>query len=222
MISVAIIPDGSRRYAQKERVSLPMAYDRACDKVEDVLDWALESKLVDEVTVWGLSTENFKRDASQLSLLNGIYKKSFERLIGNEKIYKNRVRVRVIGKREALDRSLVSLIEKAEDATRLNNAFVLNIALAYGGREEILNAVEKALSHGEGLTEESVQRNLYVSRSPDLIIRTSGIQRLSGYLAWQSAYSELYFTKQLWPEFTKDEFMKALDFYKSTKRNFGR
>ncbi|MEM0372796.1 MAG: polyprenyl diphosphate synthase [archaeon] len=219
---MAIIPDGNRRYAQKERIPLSLAYERACDKVESVLDWALESKRVDEVTIWGLSTENFTRDADQLKLLNDIFIKNFEKLIGSEKIYKNRVRVRVVGKREMLDKKLVGLIEKTEEATRFNNAFSLNIALAYGGRQEILNAVAKALQQGEGVTEDSIQKNLYVTRNPDLIIRTSGVQRLSGYLAWQSGYSELYFSKQLWPEFSRDEFFKALEFYDSTKRNFGR
>ena len=222
MISIAIIPDGNRRYSQKMKIPLYKAYAKACLKVEELLDWSLESKKINEVTVWGLSTENFKRNQSELALLNALYRENLEKLINNPKIHDNKVNVRIVGNKKLLDESVSSLVEKAENATKDYENFTLNIALAYGGREEIINAANQAIENSEKITEKNIQKYLYVPRNPDLLIRTSGVQRLSGYLSWQSAYSELYFSDLLWPEFSKQEFDKAIEAFEKTKRNFGK
>jgi len=131
-----------------------------------------------------LSTENFRRKQTELALLSKLYKENLEKLLSNEKIHKNEVRVRVVGDKKLLDETLNGLIKKVEQSTEKYNRFKLNIALAYGGHDEIINAVKKALQNhsADDLNENLIQQNLYVKRNPDLVIRTSGVKRLSGYL----------------------------------------
>ena len=219
---IAVIPDGNRRFARREGLSLKEAYALGFKKAEDVLNWSLERGDVKEVTLWGLSTENFRRNKTQLSILNKMYKSKLKELIDSEKLIKNEVNVRVVGDAGFL-RTLNPLVDELHEKTRDFKKFKLNIALAYGGKFELVNAFNSLIKQGKkSITEGDVERNLMIPNPVDLIIRTSGIQRLSGYLLWQSAYAELFFTKQLWPEFTKKEFNKAFAFLKATKRNFGR
>jgi len=217
---IAVIPDGNRRYAKKKNISLKEAYELGFKKAEEVLDWCLERGDVDEVTLWGLSTENFRRNKNQLKLLNKLFKEKLMELLDSEKVYINKVRVRIVGASDFLN-TLEPLVSKIHEKTKKHDKFNLNIALAYGGKFELLNAFNK-LSGKKNITGKDIEENLLIPGDVDLIIRTSGTQRLSGYLLWQSAYAELFFTKQLWPELTKKEFNKAFDFLKVTKRNFGK
>ncbi len=217
---IAVIPDGNRRYARKKEISLKEAYELGFKKAEQVLDWCLERGDVEEVTLWGLSTENFRRNKKQLKLLNKMFKQKLNELLNSEKLYSNEVKVRVVGEPNFL-KTLEPLVSGIYEKTRSHRKFNLNIALAYGGKYELLNAFNK-LAGKKKITEKDVEKNLMIPGDVDLIIRTSGVQRLSGYLLWQSAYAELFFTKQLWPELTKKEFNRAFEFLKATKRNFGK
>jgi len=220
--NIAVIPDGNRRFARREGISLKQAYEKGFKKAEQVLNWCLERGDVDEVTLWGLSTENFKRNKTQLNILNKMYKNKLKELINSDKLIKNEVKVKVVGDAGFL-KTLSPLVEELHEKTRNFNKLKLNIALAYGGKFELVNAFNNLIKEGKNkITESDVEKKLLISNPVDLIIRTSGIQRLSGYLLWQSAYAELFFTKQLWPEFSKNEFNKAFDFLKKTKRNFGK
>jgi undecaprenyl diphosphate synthase len=220
--SVAIIPDGNRRYARKMDIPLKKAYELGFKKAEDLLDWCLERGDIEEVTLWGLSTENFRRNKTQLKLLNKMFREKLSELLDSEKLIKNKVRVRIVGDAAFL-KTLSPLVEKIHEKTKHFNKFKLNIALAYGGKHELTNAFNELAKEGKKrVTEKDVEKHLMIPNPVDLIIRTSGMQRLSGYLLWQAAYAELYFSKKFWPEFTKAEFNKAINFLKTTKRNFGK
>ena len=151
-----------------------------------------------------------------------MYKSNLERLIKHPKIHNNKVKIKIVGDTQFLN-SLEPIVDEIHKKTKNYDKFTLNIALAYGGRDEIIYAVRRAIEEkGQNITKEDIEKHLMITNCPDLVIRTSGIQRLSGYLSWQCAYSELFFSKQLWPEFSRDEFLKAVEYLKKTKRNFGK
>lgn len=220
---IAIIPDGTRRYARKKNIPLLDAYEIGFKKVEQVLDWCLEQGEIKEATLWGLSTENINRPSNELALLNKLYKSHLKELLDHPKVHDNQVNVRVVGNRELLHNGIGRIIDDVHEATKDYDHFRINLALAYGGRDEILYAFRRFITENDisKLNEETFSKYLYIPNSPDLIIRTSGVQRLSGYMLWQAAYSEIYFTPKLWPEFDREEFFKAVEFFKDTKRNFG-
>lgn len=220
---IAIIPDGTRRYARKMNIPLIDAYEIGFDKVEQILDWCLEQGDIHEATLWGLSTENINRPSLELDLLSELYKSHLKELLDHPKIHDNQVNVRVVGNKEFLQNGIGKIIDDVQESTKDYDHFKLNLALAYGGRDEILSAFRKFITEKDisKLNEETFSKYLYIPNSPDLIIRTSGVQRLSGYMLWQAAYSEIYFTPKLWPEFNKEEFFKAIEFFENTKRNFG-
>ena len=220
--SIAVIPDGNRRFARKKEIPLKRAYELGFKKAEDVLDWSLERGDINEVTLWGLSTENFRRNKNQLKLLNRMFKEKLRELLDSEKVIKNQVKVRIVGDNSFL-RTLSPLVEEIHEKTKNFKKFNLNIALAYGGKFELLNSFNELAKEGKKeVKARDVEKHLMIPNPVDLIIRTSGAQRLSGYLLWQAAYAELYFSKKFWPEFTKAEFNKAIDFLKTTQRNFGK
>ena len=150
-----------------------------------------------------------------------LLKKYFKKFIS--KVIKNDVRLTVSGDRQALSSDLIKVIEDSENASKNNQAFNLNIALNYGGRQEIVYAVKKLIEKGEEITVDGISQNLYTARlgEPDLIIRTGGEQRLSNFLLYQGAYSELYFTPVLWPDFDEVELDKAIDSFMNRDRRFG-
>jgi len=221
--SIGIIPDGNRRYSRKAGLSLQEAYLKGFEKAEEVFDWCLATPGIRSATVYALSTENLDRSGDELQVLTALYDRYFRKLSKSEKIHENEVRVRVIGRLGELN-GLSPAVKVLHEATEGYGRNRLNIALAYGGRAEILDAVQRANADGRiaGLDEKTFSRYLYQSDDIDLLIRTGGTHRLSNFLTWQTTYSELYFTEKLWPEFGREDFDAALAFYKEAKRNFGK
>jgi tritrans,polycis-undecaprenyl-diphosphate synthase [geranylgeranyl-diphosphate specific] len=221
--SIAITPDGNRRYAEKEDLELIEAYTMGFNKAEEVFDWCLGTEGLKTATIYALSTENLIRNRDELTVLFKLYDHYFRKLAEHPKIHDNRVHVRIIGQAEQLD-GLGPAIRELESATAEYDNYNLNIALAYGGRSEILNAIRRAGEAGElaTLDEATMSKYLYQPQDINLMIRTGGRHRLSNFLTWQSAYTELYFTDKLWPEFSREDFDAAIEFYNQTKRNFGR
>ncbi|MFH1750664.1 MAG: polyprenyl diphosphate synthase [Candidatus Micrarchaeota archaeon] len=233
--SIAIIPDGNRRFAARGGRSIQNAYGAGFRKVEEVLDWA-EGTGISNITFWALSLENFgRRSKLELRILFTLMRRKLRQTLRDGTFNKRKIRVKFFGKLELLPKDLREMIYQLERETaRFNNT--LGIALAYSGRDEILSATKKILVdfYGNGkqragavekasaLTEKDFEKYLYSPVAPDLIIRTGGVSRLSGFLPWQTAYSELYFSRKLWPEFTQEDFKEALDFYEQTERRFGR
>ncbi len=233
---VGIILDGNRRYARKHGPTDPhQIYALGARKLDDVLEWCGELH-IPAVTLWAVSTDNLsRRSAAEVSGILAAVETKVAALAQDPRIHQQRVRVKAAGRLEMLPASTVAAIRAAEEATaRYDDGLALTIAVAYGGHDEITDAVRallreaavegKALAEAiETVTPAAIARHLYMAGQPDpdLIIRTSGESRLSGFLLWQSAYSELYFTDVNWPAFRKIDFLRAVRAFQQRKRRFG-
>ncbi|MEK7211040.1 MAG: polyprenyl diphosphate synthase, partial [Patescibacteria group bacterium] len=178
---------------------------------------------VKTLTLFAFSTENWQRAKEEVYFLMGLFYRAFTEDI--KKLHENNIRVLLIGRKEGLSKKLQGAILQAEELTKNNDGCTLNLAINYGGRPELMDAFKKILKNPPAeITEETISQNLYTAEqaNPDLIIRTSGEQRLSGFLTWQSAYSELLFVNHHWPEFSKDDFDGALTDFAARQRRFGK
>jgi undecaprenyl diphosphate synthase len=222
---IAIIPDGNRRWAAKRGISRQEGYAIGIRKIGDVLKWCKERD-VRMLTMWGFSTDNFKRDKDEVSGLFELFKENLKKAIDSDDKNRDELRVRFFGRTHLFPREIQEMIRKAEELTAAGERkYQLNLLLSYGGREEIVDAVNEIIASGEKrVDEDTIGRHLYTRGipDPDLIIRTSGEQRLSGLLPWQSCYSEFYFSKKLWPDFSKKDFGAALAEYARRKRRYGK
>jgi short-chain Z-isoprenyl diphosphate synthase len=232
---IGIILDGNRRHGERHGVHDPrLIYAYGAQKLDDVLDWCADLG-VPRVTLWVFSTDNLDRPIEQVSGILSAIEAKVRNLMHHPNIHHRRVRVQAIGRLELLPPSLVAVIRAAGDATASYEGITLTIAVAYGGRDEIVDAVRGLLSEQsqqglsvhdaiDKITREGISRHLYTAGSPDpdLIIRTSGEVRLSGFLLWQSAYSEFYFCDVPWPAFRKIDFLRAVRSYQQRKRRFGK
>ena len=194
-----------------------------------IMDWSIELG-IEIITVYAFSTENFNRPQHEVEGLMKLFVKNFKRLVDHEKIHKNEVKVKVVGKTELIPESVREAIKEAEDATAQYDKRLFNIAIGYDGRLEIIDSFKKIIEQVQAgeitiddVDEELVSKNLYTGGldDPNLIIRTSGEERLSGFLLWQSSYSELYFCETLWPELRKVDFIRAIRSYQERERRFG-
>lgn len=197
-------------------------HKKGFDKVNEIGEYCLE-KGVKVLTVFCFSTENWNRSKREVDYLMRLLSQAFSE--ENIKRFNGRgVAVRVIGQRNRLPAYLQEKIENAEKETRGNKKGILNLAISYGGRPEIIQAIKSVIEKRLPITEKSINDNLWTAGlpEPDFIIRTSGEQRLSNFLTWQSVYSELYFPKKYWPDFTKKDLDKAFKEYSSRQRRFGK
>ena len=217
---IAIILDGNRRYAKKLSLQPWKGHEFGKNKVNEVLDYAKELG-INQLTFYTLSIENLKRPESELNQLFRLMKQAFQEL-DNKKIHENQVKIKFLGDLNLIPEELQKLCKELEEKTKNNNKFILNFCIAYGGRQEIIQAVKKIVDNGQEITEDSIQKNLYLQDEPDLIIRTGGQIRTSNFLPWQSTYSEWFFLDKLWPEFEKQDLIECIEEFKNRKRNFGR
>jgi tritrans,polycis-undecaprenyl-diphosphate synthase [geranylgeranyl-diphosphate specific] len=226
---LAIIMDGNRRFAGAHGMDVTNGHAAGRDTLEKLLDWCLEVG-VRVLTVYALSTENFNRSADELEGLMDLFDRALRDIATDERVHRHQIRVRVLGNREMLPARVQEAILLAEKATEGYSAYRYNVALAYGGRDEILRAIRAlATEVREGRLEpdqidsDAVSRRLYTADlpDPDLIFRTSGEERISNFLLWQSAYSELYFSDVLWPGLTRTDFLRAIQAYQKRRRRYG-
>jgi short-chain Z-isoprenyl diphosphate synthase len=230
---IGIILDGNRRFAREMGFDdVTMGHKEGARKLGGVLQWSSDLG-IKIVTIWVLSTENIQRDESELEGLLKVIEEKIIELSRSQVINKNGFRIKILGKFDVLPDTLKEAIRNAEEYTRDNERHILNIAIGYGGREEIVEAVRQAIKEkksenvdelAESMTIEDITNHLYTNGipDPDLIIRTSGEIRLSGFLLWQSVYSEFYFCDALWPAFRKIDFLRAIRSYQHRGRRFGR
>jgi tritrans,polycis-undecaprenyl-diphosphate synthase [geranylgeranyl-diphosphate specific] len=219
--SIAFIPDGNRRFAQKAHLPLAAAYQAGFDKARDVWTWSLDAG-VKETTVWALSTENLQRNPLELGVFMRLLDSKLNGLLHDKTIEENGVRVNIVGRLSLLPKRVQETVAKIHSATKDNASHVANICLGYGGRAEIVDAVNSLVAKRTPITEQSLSQALYTASEPDLIVRTGGTQRLSGFMPWQSTYSELYFSEKLWPEFSRGDFDAAIADYESRARRYGK
>lgn len=224
---LAVIIDGNRRWAKKHGKQLWEGHRYGIENLEKFLNWCFDLNL-HQVSVYVLSTENLNRSKREVEELFRLAKEAFKRYEKEGSFLdKYEIKVKFAGDFKKLPKDLVEIINKVMKRTAKYQKKVLNILIAYGGRFEITQAMKKIakkiLESGRiEITEKDIEKNLLVNEPVDLVIRTGGYNRLSNLMIWQTAYAELYITKTLWPDFSKKEFMKAIKWYSSIKRNFGR
>ncbi len=218
---VGIIMDGNGRWATARGKKRSFGHKEGSKNVDRIVTHAFSSGVY-ALTLYAFSSENWARPQEEVDALMKLLVSYFKKFI--KKVIKNNVKLVVIGGRERLSDELKKVIDDGETASKDNTGNVLAIALNYGGRQEIVTAVNKLISDGKEVTVDSISENLYTADfgEPDLIIRTGGEYRLSNFLLYQGAYSELYFTDVLWPDFDEIEFDKAIKSFGERKRRFGK
>jgi tritrans,polycis-undecaprenyl-diphosphate synthase [geranylgeranyl-diphosphate specific] len=221
---IGIILDGNRRFAKRLLLEPWKGHKYGAKKVEKLIEWANEQK-IKELTLYCLSVENIKkRPKKELRYLFNLFIKEFKNM-DREKINKNKIKIKFIGNLSLLPSELSKECKKLEKNTEKNNKMKVNFAISYGGKQEIIQAIKKIIKKdipAKAIDENIINKNLYMSSQPDLIIRTGGEKRTSNFLTWQSTYSEWLFLDKMWPEFQKKDLIQAIKEFKKRKRRFGK
>lgn len=227
---VGIILDGNRRFAKRLMKPSWKGHEWGAKKVENLLDWCLDLN-IKTVTLYAFSIENLNRPKMEFNMLMKLFEKNFNRVAKHPRIHENKVRIKVIGRPDLLPEKVQKAIKNAEESTKDYSNMSIIFAIAYGGRQEILDATRKiaiAVKNNKldasKITADVFKHNLYTNgiADPDLIIRTSGEHRTSGFLLWQGAYSEYYFCSKPWPEFEREDLEAAINDYNKRQRRFGK
>jgi len=217
---VAIIMDGNGRWGIKHKNSRNLGHREGLNTVEDIIKESIKHK-IKYLTLYTFSTENWKRPKKEIlflfTLLENFLLKKINELI------KNGIRLKIIGDKKKFSKKLQYLLFKSEKDTSKNNKLQINLALNYGSKDEIIDAIKLSLKTKKKITKKSIENNLYTKNipNPDILIRKGNTNRLSNFLLWQLAYTEIFFEKKLWPDFKKNDYKKILRKFKSLKRNFG-
>ncbi len=228
--SIAFIPDGNRRFAQKQGISLVQSYQLGTQKAWDVMNWIATYPSIKTGTFYTLSLENLTRNKNEVSLLLKIFDRELNTALKNPKLEENQLRLRFVGQIDRLPTSIQQKMQRLEKQTESFSNKTIHLAIGYSGQTEIVDAAKKiAQQYADGmlnladLTAESFRRFLYSDFAyPDLIVRTSGTKRLSGFLTYQSAYSELFFIDKYWPELSKPDLDIAIAEYNQRDRKYGK
>ena len=229
---IGVILDGNRRWARRRGLDPWKGHEQGARKMEDFLDWCGEIDEIRAITLYTFSTENFKRSEKEVTEIFRLLKEYLNSLLKDERVVKNEIRVKMLGRIEMLPDEFQDLIRQVEEKTAHYQKKYFNFAIAYGGRTEIVDAVRcmaQCVKEGklnlDDISEKLLEKYLYTAHlpncNPDLIIRTSGEVRLSNFLTWQGAYSELCFVDVYWPDFRKLDLMRAIRMYQHRQRRFG-
>lgn len=218
---IGIILDGNRRFAKKINKKPQEGHKAGARKVEELIRWCGELN-VNELTLYCFSIENFNRGKEEVDFLMKLFKHWFRKMDKNKIIEERGIKIKFIGDKNLLSEDLKKIINNIEEKTKQNKNYIINFAIAYGGRQEIISAVKKLIEEKKEINEKNFQKSLWLQDEPDLIIRTGGEKRTSNFLPWQSIYSEWIFIEKFWPEFTKQDLEKAIEEFKNRKRRFGR
>lgn len=227
---IAIIMDGNRRYAKELGLETREGHLAGKEKIRDVLNWCLKLG-IRNLTVYAFSTENFNRDESEVNFLMDLIEKTLKEMADDPEVEEKKIRIQVIGERELVPDTMQDTIRYAEEKTKDHSEYTFNMAIAYGGRQEIISALKDIatkVKNGElevdDISEELVSEYLYTTGmpDPDLVLRTSGELRISNFLLWQLAYSELYFTDVYWPSFRYIDLLRAIRSYQNRARRYGK
>ncbi|MCW1297757.1 MAG: polyprenyl diphosphate synthase [Candidatus Parvarchaeota archaeon] len=226
---VAIIMDGNRRWAKEHNLPQEIGHRKGKDNLENILQAAFDIG-IRILTLYSLSLYNlYRRPKEEFNYLMKLFKEGFEQIVNDKRIKENKVRINVFGKIELLPANVRKVIKKAVSRTKNYTNYFLNFCIAYDGREEIVNAVEKICKlYKEGkikyIDEDLIKSAIYTCDfpAPDLIIRTGKEKRLSGFLLWDSSYSEIFFSNKYWPDFKKEDFARAILDFQKRERRFGK
>ena len=217
---VALIMDGNGRWAKKRFMPVSFGHSKGADRVEDCVEFA-KNIGIKHLSFYAFSTENWKRDKKEVDHIIGLFFKFYEKKF--KKIIENEVRFKICGSRVGVSKELLDLFDKMEEETKHFDTVIVNFCFNYGGRAEIVETVNYLKDNDIDITEENITNNLYTSASGDvdLLIRTSGEERLSNFLIWQNSYSEFVFVEELWPDFKDKIFLRAINEYQSRDRRYG-
>lgn len=222
---LAIILDGNRRFAKKLMLEPWKGHEFGKQKVKRIIESA-KNQGITQMTFYALSSENIKnRPEKELNYLYDVFRNAFEDLKKDTKVKEDKVKIKFIGDLELIPADLKKQCLNLEEQTFENNNFLLNFAIAYGGRQELVNAIKKIINKKinlDEINEEVIKENLHLQDEPDLIIRTGGEKRTSNFLPWQSAYSEWIFLNKMWPEFEESDLVECIKEFNNRKRNFGK
>jgi len=225
-----IIMDGNRRFARELGLSMEKGHEYGKEKIKEILEWCFELK-IKNLTLYAFSIENFERGKNEVSALMSLCKDELEIALKDSRIHNNKIKINIIGNLDSLPEKIKQSAIYIMKKTKNYNNYILNIALAYGGREELIHAIKNIAKDVKNnnlkineITTSKVSSYLYTTGipDPDLILRTSGEERISNFLLWQLAYSELYFSDVYWPAFRKRDFLKAIRTFQQRKRRFGK
>ena len=217
---VAIIMDGNGRWGLKYKKSRNFGHKEGLKTVEKIINTSIKKK-IPYLTLFAFSTENWKRPKKEinflLNLLDNFLKTKLDNLI------KKKIRLKIIGNRNKFPNKTKKIISYSENKTKKNKILQINLALNYGSKKEIVDTIKKIIKKKQIINEKKISYNLYTSNipDPDILIRTGNTNRLSNFLLWQIAYSEIFFEKKLWPDFNENDYLKILNKFKKIKRNFG-
>ena len=217
---VAIIMDGNGRWGLKNKGSRNLGHRAGLNTVESVIKETINQK-IKFLTLYTFSTENWKRPQNEISFLFKLLESFLLKKIDN--LIKNKIKLYVIGDKKKLSIKLQKLLSESEKKTSHNKKLQINIALNYGSKEEIINSIRKINLKKKKITDKNINDNLYTKGipNPELLIRTGNTQRLSNFLLWQLAYTEIFFEKKLWPDLNKNDYKKIIKKFRTIKRNFG-
>lgn len=225
---IAFIPDGNRRWAKAHGLNVLRGHEKGIDRMGDVLAWCREAK-IRTASFWAFSTENFKREDVEVQGLFEAFESRLSKVLREAEFDKHEVRVRFVGNMSLFPKQIQEGVKKVEADTSSYSKYFLNLFIGYGGRAELVAAAQKLANDfgredSKKISESEFEKRLWSAgiSDPDMIIRTSGEMRLSGFLPFQSVYSELYFCQKFWPDFEKEDFELALQDYASRKRRWGK
>ena len=227
---IGIICDGNRRFAHTLGEAIWMGHEHGAEKIEDVLNWCRQIG-VKSLTLWLFSTENFSRSKEEVDMIFKIGENFGKKLLEDKRVYENKIKFNFIGDISLFPENIQTLMRQIEEKTKDHNGINFNVAGGYGGKQEIIDAVKlisKKIESGEikseQITKELIEAHMYSSQVPDvdLVIRTSGEKRTSGFLMWKTDYAEYFFSDKYWPEFSKEDLLKAVMDYSNRKRRFGK
>ena len=215
--------DGNGRWAKKKLLPRLVGHNKGLESVRKIIEYCIKYN-VKTLTIYAFSTENWKRPIKEVDGLLELFSNSISK--ESKKIHSNKIKLKFIGDTSIFTEPLQLKIKEIENETSMNERLVLNVALNYGGRLDIVNSINnyfKDKKNIKKITEKNIDSGLYTKGQPDvdLLIRTGGQQRMSNFLLWQSAYAELFFSKKLWPDFDEKIFVDALYFFQNTERKFG-
>ena len=217
---VAIIMDGNGRWGLKNKNSRNLGHKEGLKTVEKIIKVTIKNK-IKFLTLYAFSTENWKRPKKEINFLFGLLENYLVKK--TKDLNSNGVKFKSIGSEKLFSKKLLKILKNSQNVTKKNKKLQLNLALNYGSKNELINAINAIKKKKNSLTQSNIDKNLYTKGipEPDLLIRTGNTQRLSNFLLWQIAYSEIYFVKKLWPDFNEKDYNNILLKFQKTKRNFG-
>ena len=217
---VAIIMDGNGRWGLKKKGSRNYGHLKGLNTVETVIKASINQK-IPYLTLYTFSTENWKRPNNEINFLFSLIRKHIKKNL--KKVMREGIKIQVIGKRRKLPKDIIQALNLIEKKTIKNNTITINLALNYGSKEEIVDACKKFIGDKKRINIKNFETKLYTKfmPNPDIMIRTGGTKRLSNFLLWQLAYSELYFVDKMWPDFNEKDYHRIIRNYKNMRRNFG-